>query len=85
MDAPGDVPRTEADDRRQMTLWFLDTDPAEAWDEVIVAHRTAIESSGQRSGRGRPPLHPHHPRHRHLHRFTLRPTQGDRREHAVTT
>jgi hypothetical protein len=47
MDAPGDVPRTEADDRRQMTLWFLDTDPAEAWDDVIVAHRTAIESSGR--------------------------------------
>jgi hypothetical protein len=47
MDAPGDVPRTEADDRRQMTLWFLDTDPAEAWDSVIAAHRTAIESSGR--------------------------------------
>jgi hypothetical protein len=46
MDAPGDVPRTEADDRRQMTLWFLDTDPAEAWS-VIGAHRTAIESSGR--------------------------------------
>jgi hypothetical protein len=47
MDAPGDVPRTEADDRRQLTLWFLDTDPAAAWDDVIVAHRTAIESSGR--------------------------------------
>ena len=47
MDAPGDVPRTEADDRRQMTLWFLDSDPAEAWDSVIAAHRTAIESSGR--------------------------------------
>jgi hypothetical protein len=47
MDAPGDVPRTEADDRRQMTLWFLDTDPAEAWEAVIGAHRTAIESSGR--------------------------------------
>ncbi|HXQ44343.1 MAG TPA: hypothetical protein VN816_06870 [Acidimicrobiales bacterium] len=47
MDAPGDVPRTEADDRRQMTLWFLDSDPADAWESVISAHRTAIESSGR--------------------------------------
>jgi hypothetical protein len=47
IDAPGDVPRTEADDRRQMTLWFLDADPTEAWEEVIVAHRRALESSGR--------------------------------------
>jgi len=47
IDAPGDVPRTEADDRRQMTLWFLDRDPAAAWDATIGAHRTAIESSGR--------------------------------------
>ncbi|HTT85938.1 MAG TPA: hypothetical protein VMF60_01100 [Acidimicrobiales bacterium] len=46
VDAPGDVPRTEADDRRQMTLWFLDAEPAEAW-EVVVAHRRALESSGR--------------------------------------
>ncbi|HUC37048.1 MAG TPA: hypothetical protein VMR97_07990 [Acidimicrobiales bacterium] len=46
IDAPGDVPRSEADDRRQLTLWFLDSDPAEAWDEVIVAYRRALEGSG---------------------------------------
>jgi hypothetical protein len=46
IDAPGDVPRTEADDRRQMTLWFFDTDPAAAW-ETIVAHRTAVEAESK--------------------------------------
>jgi hypothetical protein len=46
MDAPGDVPRTEADDRRQMTLWFFDTEPTEAWG-TVGAHRSAVESSGR--------------------------------------
>ena len=47
IDAPGDVPRSESDDRRQLTLWFLDTSPQEAWDSVVVAHRTALEKSGK--------------------------------------
>jgi hypothetical protein len=47
IDAPGDVPRSEADDRRQLTLWFLDSHPAQAWDEVIGAHREALEGSGK--------------------------------------
>ncbi|HLI75239.1 MAG TPA: hypothetical protein VKU86_15285 [Acidimicrobiales bacterium] len=46
IDAPGDVPRSEADDRRQLTLWFLDTAPDVAWS-VIGAHRTALERSGR--------------------------------------
>ena len=46
IDAPGDVPRTETDDRRQLTLWFLDSPPADAWD-VVQAHRRALESSGR--------------------------------------
>jgi hypothetical protein len=46
IDAPGDVPRSEADDRRQLTLWFLDTAPQEAWD-TIRAHRAALEKSGR--------------------------------------
>lgn len=46
VDAPGDVPRSEADDRRQLTLWFLDTDPASAWEEVVDAHCQALEKSG---------------------------------------
>ena len=29
IDAPGDVPRSESDDRRQLTLWFLDCSPQE--------------------------------------------------------
>jgi hypothetical protein len=47
IDAPGDVPRSESDDRRQLTLWFLDTAPQEAWDTVIAAHRAALEKSGK--------------------------------------
>lgn len=46
VDAPGDVPRSEADDRRQLTLWFLDEHPTVAWDDVVVAHREAVERSG---------------------------------------
>jgi len=46
IDAPGDVPRSEADDRRQLTLWFLDTDPKDAWDEVVAAHRSSLETAG---------------------------------------
>jgi hypothetical protein len=68
MDAPGDVPRTEADDRRQMTLWFLDTDPAAGLGR---GHRRPPDGHrvlGPGSGRGRPALSSHHSRHRHLHR-----------------
>jgi hypothetical protein len=46
IDAPGDVPRTEADDRRQLTLWFLDAPPAQCW-ETVQAHRAALEGSGK--------------------------------------
>ena len=46
VDAPGDVPRSEADDRRQLTLWFLDDDPEEAW-AVIAEHRQRLEDAGQ--------------------------------------
>ena len=46
IDAPGDVPRTEADDQRQLTLWFLDVAPDAAQD-VLAAHRAALEDSGQ--------------------------------------
>ncbi len=41
------MPRSESDDRRQLTLWFLDTAPQEAWDSVITAHRQALEKSGK--------------------------------------
>jgi hypothetical protein len=46
VDAPGDVPRSEADDRRQLTLWFLDEHPTAAWKDVVVAHREALARSG---------------------------------------
>jgi hypothetical protein len=47
VDAPGDVPRSEGNDRRQLTLWFLDERPEEAWTSVIDAHRKALEESGR--------------------------------------
>lgn len=34
-------------DRRQLTLWFLDAHPALAWDEVIVPYVTQLAASGQ--------------------------------------
>jgi len=46
IDAPGDVPRTEENDRRQLTLWFLDETPEDALDGVIAAHRKALEGQG---------------------------------------
>ncbi len=46
IDAPGDVPRSEADDRRQLTLWFLDDSPAEVWDQVVAEHVRDVEKSG---------------------------------------
>jgi len=46
IDAPGDVPRSEADDRRQLTLWFLDSDPSEDWERTVLAYRKALETSG---------------------------------------
>lgn len=46
MDAPGDVPRSAANDRRQLTLWFLDREPAEVLP-AVSSHRAALESSGK--------------------------------------
>ncbi|MGH9029288.1 MAG: hypothetical protein ACRDV4_06710, partial [Acidimicrobiales bacterium] len=47
IDAPGDVPRTEADDRRQLTLWFSDVHTTDALTGVIASHRRALEDSGK--------------------------------------
>jgi hypothetical protein len=47
IDAPGDVPRSEADDRRQLTLWFLDTKPAEALAGVIEEHSRALRAQSK--------------------------------------
>ncbi|MHB8680611.1 MAG: hypothetical protein ACYDA2_00745 [Acidimicrobiales bacterium] len=49
VDAPGDVPRSEENDRRQLTLWFLDARPDTAWEDVVVAHRQALEKSAMGS------------------------------------
>jgi hypothetical protein len=47
IDAPGDVPREEANDRRTLLLFFCDTPPEEAWKTVIAEHRSRLESSGK--------------------------------------
>ncbi len=49
VDAPGDVPRTEPDDRRVLTLWFLDDHPNDAWDGTVAAFRQQLEGTGRAS------------------------------------
>jgi hypothetical protein len=45
-DAPGDVPRESANDRRTLLLWFFNTPPEVAWEPVVVEHRRRLEESG---------------------------------------
>ena len=45
-EAPGDVPREAASDRRTLLLWFLNTPPEVAWEPVVVEHRRRLEGSG---------------------------------------
>jgi len=45
IDAPGDVPRHEADDRRTLLLWFLRSDPRLVWEPAIGEGRRRIEES----------------------------------------
>ncbi|HVA08365.1 MAG TPA: hypothetical protein VNG12_16645 [Acidimicrobiales bacterium] len=47
VDAPGDVPREAASDRRTLLLWFLSTPPEVAWGPVIAEHRRLLEGSGK--------------------------------------
>jgi hypothetical protein len=47
VDAPGDVPREAASDRRTLLLWFLSTPPEVAWEPVIAEHRRLLEESGK--------------------------------------
>jgi hypothetical protein len=47
VDAPGDVPREAASDRRTLLLWFLTTPPEVAWEPVIAEHRRRLEASGK--------------------------------------
>ncbi len=46
IDAPGDVPRQEAADRRTLLLWFLHAHPAAAWEPVMAEHRRRLAASG---------------------------------------
>jgi hypothetical protein len=47
IDAPGDVPRQEATDRRVLLIWFLDAHPSAAWEPVIAEHRRQVEGQGK--------------------------------------
>ncbi len=47
IDAPGDVPRTEATDARTLLLWFLDGHPQTSWEPVLVEHRRRLEAAGK--------------------------------------
>ena len=47
IDAPGDVPRQEATDRRTLLLWFLDAHPSASWEPVFVEQRARLEASGK--------------------------------------
>ncbi len=46
IDAPGDVPRQDADDRRVLLLWFFDEHPAAHLTGTIGAHRRRLEDAG---------------------------------------
>ena len=47
IDAPGDVPRQEASDTLTLLIFFLDTDPKDAWSEVFEAGRETLSASGK--------------------------------------
>jgi hypothetical protein len=46
IDAPGDVPRQDATDRRTLLLWFLHAHPAALWDPVIAEQGRRLEQAG---------------------------------------
>ena len=72
IDAPGDVPRQEATDRRTLLLWFLDSHPFGGLEHGAGrAPSPASRRSGKGDRGGGPPVHPDHPGHRHLHRPAL--------------
>jgi hypothetical protein len=45
-DAPGDVPRSEATDRRLLLLHFLDEEPSGSWDAVFAGQQGALADAG---------------------------------------
>jgi hypothetical protein len=49
IDAPGDVPRTEDNDRRTLLLFFLDTHPVASWEPAIGGLRRALDRAGTAS------------------------------------
>ena len=76
VDAPGDVPREAASDKRTLLLWFLNTPPEVAWEPTIAEHRRQLEASGKGNGGGGAAIHPDDSGYRHLHRSTLERLNG---------
>ncbi|HVX21603.1 MAG TPA: hypothetical protein VHB02_09665 [Acidimicrobiales bacterium] len=46
IDAPGDVPRQDATDRRLLLLWFLNAHPSTSWETVVLEHQHQLADSG---------------------------------------
>ncbi len=67
-DAPGDVPRSEADDRRLLLLHFLDEEPVGSWDAVFAGQAGFGGRCRPRPGAMGLTVHRNRARHRHLHR-----------------
>jgi hypothetical protein len=49
IDAPGDVPRSEGDDGRLLTMWFLDGHPDDGGWDAVTAFRKSVEADGRAS------------------------------------
>ncbi len=45
-DAPGDVPRSGAQDRRILLLWFLDDEPGGGWEAIFAHQGERLAASG---------------------------------------
>jgi hypothetical protein len=46
-DAPADVPRVAADERRILQMYFLDRDPAEVWSDEFARLEDHVAGSGK--------------------------------------
>ena len=45
-DAPPDIPRVAADERRFLHLFFLERHPADVWEDEFAGHGKELESTG---------------------------------------
>ena len=69
-EAPVFQPPNPGEERRTAMLCFLECDPRECW-EVFAGLGEKVAAGGIADVSYYAPVHPHHPRHRHLHRPAL--------------